>query len=99
MYVGSKISFSFYPKPNYILEFFFFFFRSLSLSRSKMAQNTSERIRPVFLHKLATPPVDSGSEEDTDWASSTEEEDDSQLLQFNKERNQVEGSSWWCSVL
>lgn len=72
---------------------------SLSHSRSKMAQYTSERVRPVFLHKLATPPVDSGSEEDTDWASSTEEEDDSQLLQFNKERNQVEGSSWWCSVL
>lgn len=64
-----------------------------------MTKYTSERVTPVFLHKLATPPVDSGSEEDTDWASSSEEENDSEQLHFNKERNPDEGSSWWCSVL
>lgn len=66
--------------------------------KNKMPSSTYEVVLPVFLHKLATPAVDSGSEEDTDWASSSEEEDDSR--QSSKKRNQGEtGSQWWCSVL
>ncbi|KAG0714540.1 Dynein assembly factor with WDR repeat domains 1 [Chionoecetes opilio] len=66
--------------------------------RSVRPSSVHEIVLPVFLHKLATPAVDSGSEEDTDWASSSEEEDGSQQSLSSMGRNQ-EDARWWCSVL
>lgn len=65
-----------------------------------MTSTTHEVVLPVFLHKLTTPAVDSGSEEDTDWASSSEEDDGSQQQMSSMKRNQGNGApQWWCSVL
>ncbi|KAG7157911.1 putative nuclear distribution protein nudF-like [Homarus americanus] len=69
---------------------------------NKVKKIASEVIRPNILRKMSSPAVDSGSEDDTDWASSSDE-DDIHLLTANRRNSESEGNSessgWWCNIL
>ncbi|KAK3856014.1 hypothetical protein Pcinc_037618 [Petrolisthes cinctipes] len=74
-------------------------------SPRKAKGSKSKVVRPTVLRKLSAPAVDSGSEEDTDWASSSEDEEEDRrrlMAAAGKEMNSSDGDGdgkWWCNVL
>ncbi|XP_045606765.1 dynein assembly factor with WD repeat domains 1 [Procambarus clarkii] len=68
----------------------------------KGKRNSNEVILPNILHKLSSPAVDSASEDETDWASSSDDE----VQEFvpvqrgsSQSGGNVDSSGWWCRIL
>ncbi|XP_069938103.1 uncharacterized protein [Cherax quadricarinatus] len=73
-----------------------------SASPKKGKKVLSEVILPSILHKMSRAVVDSASEDDTDWASSSDDDDVQQFASVRGDGSlsgEVESSRWWCNVL